>query len=410
MAEKTYRAIQCRRIGLNQALKTLRAFVRERRLAEYIPFVRYEKNADTRCRGEYYIVLEMHQAPNEVLQQLQELGIGIPIPEELTEGSLDAWLSPNRESTQFFRQVYLEKPAQFSRPTAPSDDLSEFSEGEESYLQSNEPFNKLLYWLSARGSGTWQIFRHACEQLGIDNKPRQVFRRLRLLGHLGYLDQGRRWQVYPPYLVQSADGSYRYLVGQRTPSLLKNLPVERFPQRGTPDLIKVPPRFAAEGFCEAGIASLRLAESLPSWRDLPNRWQALDLPMLRYLFNRWDGAEFSIRVERPDQVGLYRCEDTEKQSIRYAFYDGSTLWQGDWYGLQYVANAHLNLFPRCVYSQAHHTCLLERHLPDLHECALVLASGILPEKRDGGLLFRHVSAALINTLSDKLGFSVSYKD
>jgi hypothetical protein len=182
------------------------------------------------------------------------------------------------------------------------------------------------------------------------------------------------------------------------------------PQIGAPDLIKLAPESAPESYHDLGVASLRLAERLPHWRVLPQRWQTIDLPLLRYRIERWDGTEFRILVERPDRIGMYRFQDTSNKSEQYAFYYDGTLRQGDWYGLQYVANAHLGKFPQCVYSEAHSACWLSAHLPDLYERAIVLASGRLPELVNGGLRFSGVSSALIETISHKLGFSVSHRD
>lgn len=411
MTEKKYLAVRCAGIGLDKTLQTLRKYVRERHLAELIPFVTYEKGAQARRKFDYYIFLEVHSKhsgkPPELERLFREIQLGRPLDQWLTAEDLKRMCSAP-ESTQFFRQIYVQSARAYK--SVPPDNLFGRADQDLLALEINDAFDRLLHWLSVLGGGTWQAFCAACEALNIADKPRHVFRRLRLLGHVEYLDHGTRWQVCPPCLVQSANNSYSYLIGQRTPSMLAEIAHQPAAQIGAPDLIKLAPESAPKSYHDLGVASLRLAERLPHWRALPERWQPIDLPLLRYRIERWDGAEFRSSGERPDQIGMYRFQDTDNRSERYAFYDGTQLRQGDWYGLQYIANAHMGKFPQCVYSEAHSACWLSAHLPDLYERALVLASGRLPEPVNDGWLFSGVSRALIERMSDKLGFFVSHED
>ncbi len=404
MTEKKYLAIRCQGAGIETTLQKLRRFIRQLRLADLVPAVMYERGAQSQRRREYYIVLEVHSElfnkPPRLEQFFREVQIGEPLWDQwLQESDLGEWLR-EPESTQFFRQIVRSNAVR--KPAQPDDPFGRLDQ-EPAPVESAEAFNKLLYWLSARGSGTWQAFCDACEALKIAAKPRRVFRRLRLLGHAEYLDHGKRWQVCPPRVARSADGSYSYLIGQRTPSMLQTLPHQPVPQSNAPDLIKLSPEYAADSLSDLDVVSLRLAERLPRWRDLPQRWQKVNLPHLRYRIERWDGSDFRIHVERPDRIGMYRYTDQLEQHV---FYDGSALRRGDWYGMQYLAEAHLGKFPQCRYSKAHHACWLSAHLPDLYERALVLASGRLPEPKGDGWLFTNVSSALMEALRARLDLSI----
>lgn len=227
MTEKKYLAFDSDK-RLDETLRKLR----DPRWSDLVRAVIYEKGARSLWKKRYKIVLEIHEREvhkglsNPKLQRLINAGW---IGNLICEGKLVA----EKEWRGFFQhpEKSLTQPQeeQFSQVSvAPKctrlDDFFKHLDQEPAPVESAEAFNKLLYWLSARGSGTWQAFCDACEALKIAVKPRRVFRRLRLLGHVEYLDHGKRWQVCPPRVACSADGSYSYLIGQRTPSMLQTLP------------------------------------------------------------------------------------------------------------------------------------------------------------------------------------------
>ena len=166
--------------------------------------------------------------------------------------------------------------------------------------QIGNRYNYLLYWLSAIGKGSWHTFAKTCVILGLVDearKARNVFRKLRLLGHVECSPDGLRWQVCPSTMVLSPDGNYCFLCGQRTPGLEKQLNDQYFvtyiDQHGFqgPTAIRVD---IDEGcmndgnFIWTGPASLNLATVLP---DIEG-WKRI-LPMVdrlnihNYSIEKW---------------------------------------------------------------------------------------------------------------------------
>ena len=165
----------------------------------------------SKSRGEFYffIGIQSHQIgelPTEVKQfetwlDLNRIsvfpGSELVTCDELTRSwlkrEIDIMYTRQISTAEIFHEVISENPF----------DLSAIPHPDETYRQA---YNHLLYWLSANGEGSWQSFRNACAQLSLDqhDEPRHIFRRLRLLGHVEYLDNGQRWAVCPSCLVSNS--------------------------------------------------------------------------------------------------------------------------------------------------------------------------------------------------------------
>ncbi|MFN7209997.1 MAG: hypothetical protein ACK4P1_06340, partial [Aggregatilineales bacterium] len=174
MTEKKYLAIRCQGAGIEKTLQRLRQSIRRLRLADLVPAVAYERGVQSQRRREYYIVLEVHSEsfdkPLRLEQLFGEVQIGEPLWNQwLQERDLGRWLK-EPESTQFFRQIV--RSSAVRKPAQPDDPFGRLDQ-EPAPAESAEGFNALLYWLSARGSGTWQAFCDACETLHIAAKPRR---------------------------------------------------------------------------------------------------------------------------------------------------------------------------------------------------------------------------------------------
>lgn len=299
--------------------------------------------------------------------------------------------------------------------------------------QGDQPaYNQLLYWLSAQREGSWQNFRNAWNELKIGqiSDARHHFRRLRLLSHCEYLDNGGRWTICPPCFVniESTDNRYLcFLAGGRSPQLLEMLAnTKLIPQssRGAPDAIFI----SFEGYTEAqfvsseifrqtgcsiqlpGNASLRLANLLP---DIMG-WQNTLLTKIsvnsdRYKIHQWTGDDFSKWVDRPTEFGMYQLTDTivvEKAPVYYFFYNPieNQWYQGDWYGLRYLGNRYLNNLPVLKHNSSEKLLFVpsSHRLPDIYEKALVLASGELPFSNDIGVIYKNITADLASIISAKL--------
>lgn len=268
-----------------------------------------------------------------------------------------------------------------------------------------EQYSRLLYWLSATGSGGLDRIRQVCQVLGIDSEwggAWSVLRRLVLLGHLEF-DGGAalRWSVIPPTLVTSVeDKGQRILVGQRTPAIVQylsdHLQLEERPQPNGP------PRLLIRGVVneisygsgrrvqDAGCVSGQLSKLLPTrgdWiRCLPT-WDERD-------FGRFSTEEYDPQADEFRQVpvlygsprtGLYRFtfEHSLRRVVTVAYFDDhDSRWIcGDYYGLRFLARARCGLCRAIYYKEAHQLVIpVADRWPMPYERALVLARGALPQR------------------------------
>src|SRR5690606_5851188 len=92
------------------------------------------------------------------------------------------------------------------------DEVAEDEGGDDASL------DKLLWWCSAKGEGSYASFKEACKTLGLgeqgDSSPWQYARKLLLLGHIEVAGSGPKfgWGITPPALVVTYHGS-AYLSG-----------------------------------------------------------------------------------------------------------------------------------------------------------------------------------------------------
>jgi hypothetical protein len=117
--------------------------------------------------------------------------------------------------------------------------------------------NKLLYWLSHLGEGSWDSFRKAAEELSVrdgsaSGRDAAVQMRFRLseLGDIDFFpEKRRRWQIVPPLLAGFPEREGEaVLCGGRTPASLARLiaaaeayacSLEQEPRVELPDKIRI---------------------------------------------------------------------------------------------------------------------------------------------------------------------------
>jgi hypothetical protein len=298
-------------------------------------------------------------------------------------------------------------------------------------------YDELVFWLSATGEGSWDSFVNACRILQLISEVKQaghIFRRLVLLGYTERSEDGSRWCVCPPTIVQNAtDSDSVYLCGQRVPTLLEELStfaVIESPQPDTngPSRIKV--GCDATTLCEsirpkkdfrfldAGVASLKLAEALPHLKGWISSLPHIDrLNTANYEVKKWDGEKYVTCTSLYERNGYYYGDsglyhltkecDASKYSLDLYFDAYQQRWlKGDWYGLSFMANREAGLESKALINP--HTCTLtimtRSRWPFIYERALVLASGLLPSARTepGCLIYQGISVELAQILTDKL--------
>ena len=309
--------------------------------------------------------------------------------------------------------------------------------------EANAAYERLLYWISARGEGTWGQFRDAAQTLGVvqdRDGARSAMRRLILLGHLDQSDDGARWSASPPSLVRFADGAGGgYIAGARTPSSLSEL--ERYgalnesPQAYYAGPPRIEPAAAVSrdaaiaerlGIADAGIAAERLADVLPGvdgWKDSLKAVEGI-VPA-SYDVERWEGGEFrpcdalSLRDGRyRGESGMYRFSRANDPSGRIwtAFFDepSQRFLRGDWYGLRFLSLAAGGGGLDAVRYSAESRALLipeSQRLPLIYERALTLASGLLPTRAENPnwLSYTLIPLSLAETLCGKLNVNLTEK-
>ena len=288
----------------------------------------------------------------------------------------------------------------------------------------SDRFAKLLYWLSSYGDGTLQTFAQACKTLNREQEWRggvgSVIRRLRLLGHLELSDDGSKWSAAPSAFVRFSDGSGNgFLAGMRTLSLLADagsLCVTNQPDHMGPPRVETTwddPRNSATNIADAGAVSTDLAQLLPS----VNAWKAT-LPTRNpvisdYDAEVWDGTKFIPCViyegdSRPS--GMYALSRTlqGREIALTLFYDQSSgRWlSGDWYGLRFLALQAAGFETRAIHVSDTNELLIPdaQRMPMLYERALVLASGLLPDRAPNRnwLKYGGIPIELARTLCGKL--------
>ena len=296
-------------------------------------------------------------------------------------------------------------------------------------------YERLLYWVSARGEGTWAQFRDAAQILGAaDDRrmARSAMRRLILLGCVDQSDDGARWSASPAALVQfSAGAGGGFIAGRRTPKFLSELKRRGALSESPQDYYAGPPRIEMSGVAErmgiadAGIASERLADVLPGVDEWKDGLKAVDgvVPASYDVVERWEGGEFrrcdtlSLRDGRyRGESGMYRFSRSSDPSGRVwvAFFDepSQRFLRGDWYGLRFLSLAASGIGLDAVrYSDESEALLIpeSQRWPLIYERALTLASGLLPSRAENPnwLSYPLVPLSLAETLCGKLNVNLS---
>ena len=264
---------------------------------------------------------------------------------------------------------------------------------------------KLLWFLSASGSGSWSAFRSACTALQVDGSlATRLARHLRLLGHLEVL-QGGRWIVAPPAVVEvdlEGGGVRRFLTGARDSRLNDGDTSE--PQPGGPDCRLVTDPGERPVLQQPGQ---RLADVLPDTAGfLQSLEQLASVNEHALKLQHFDGQHFTA-CSGVTGDGLYALTLPDDRVV-HALRSGLRWHRGEFFALRFLALEQLGLLGPWRY--APESCELalrhEERPPELYERCLVLCSGQLPENRGGWLVYRHISSALMQQLASLLGVDV----
>lgn len=386
-------------------LQKITMSVNEAGLAAEIPLVKLER----RARGEFYVFLgvdseEPYGIPGGLGKSLQNLGLRFD----------ENWsLCPEEIKTMVQRQDIEIHGFSFLRYRSNeySDPGDPFDEPDLRTPQSSSPeicilMERFLHWLAARGSGTWESFKHACETLQIASDShdiRSLLRRFVLLGHLELSSDGLRWSATEPVLVRFPDNPEGgFLSGRRTVPFIQTIrqlcPLTETQQShfdGPPRLdLDLDARLETVdlGIVDAGTTSNRLASLLPGLEGWKDSLQSLEnLAITSFQAERWQAKGFEPCETLYDRDGIYYGEsgmyrlsregDPTRRTLTVFFDEPSQRWlRGDWYGLRFLHLLASGEDVDAVYESTPKKLLIpgSQRWPLLYERALTMASGLLP--------------------------------
>lgn len=411
-------------------------------LEDFITRVSHERGI--RKRGEFYLFLGVSSAakgsiPAPILSKFRKFLDTLNLWDQgiyLSYEEFEQMASKEMEGRNLRQLRMLELPRMPSGDPFTMTGRQELSDG------SSQDHEKLLRWLSAVGSGSWNLFQNTCHELGIAMNSGGAWssiRRLETLGHIEMYSQRRKWIAAPSCLVECAsrDGTTTYfLAGKRSEAMLDVLRqemaiVKREPQSGAPDRIIVTfpseqaAQRAARNVRSTGVGNIsfpgksgfHIALTLPPIQEWPRLLTALrNIILPSYTYKQWQISRDFVHIDGfPHESGLYELERITNASYKpvfRAFFDAEAdcWYRGDFYGLRYLTLSRCGTATmKAFYDDETWQLVIhkEHRWPDLYERAAVLASGWLPtQNEDGWLQFKNIPSDLAYLLTDKLNMEL----
>jgi len=413
--------------------------VREHRLGDFVVRFCYEKGTGKK-RGQFYVFVGVASEEKGIIpQEIYNEFYGMLQRLHLSDHQMYVYFDDVKRMVPGEKELEIHNLRQIKMlkldKLEPSDPFS-YTGVEAIGTQTaeiNPAYNELLYWLSAYGRGTWQQFRAACQELGLDPKgeyAKRIVRRLRSLGHLELTNEGQNWFITPSCIVEmpSNEGQYcAFLAGQRSPQLIQALQQvaqvesDPHPYGNAPEVVRImfTSQDEAKSFVKsytqqhyslylAGRADMRIASTLPDLASWEVSLPALSLVKGNYTFEQWMNNGF-YPIELPKVTGLYRLTHIstrfEHPQLTLFYNAEKDRWhKADWYGLRYLMLRRTG--ETCEFHYDEHLKTLsiakDQRLPDLYERSLVLASGRLPVYRHDQIIFGNISETLAHMVANKL--------
>ncbi len=425
--------------NVKQLVDKISEKVLEHDLSEFVPLVRIEKGA--KPKGFYFFIAVETVQPGDLPESVQSYLMPLPFFKSPIKGKpsfsydeIKPMVGAAHDVHDYTNPIPY-KIVESDRNDDPFQIIPTSTEQKIPDIEAiSQRYQQLLYWLSATGNGTWELFKKACQALEIET-PGRILRRLKLLGHIESSVDGRRWSAAPTSLVQIESQSETekfILCGQQTGHLLSIL--EQYAQvnvihhsRGhAPDGLQIQLTDSTQinpiieqvktslglSIQNRGNVANQLAEILPELKEWTLRLRSLPgiVPSL-YHWKRFESDDFTECVFS-QQTGLYQMWDLDggDRSRLTLFYDAATnSWrQGDWYGLRFLALQHREqpCIARYDRVKARLAIPYSQRWPQLYERALVLASGQLPNyqktEQSLWLIYENVGRELVQQLTQKL--------
>ncbi|MEF3274071.1 MAG: hypothetical protein K6356_06645 [Chloroflexus sp.] len=436
-----YKGFHCSGLKPQRLINQLALLIQRYDLGDLVPVIRVEKQAGP---GGYYFFLAIEspvvgQIPEKVQELLfQNALLRDAIEQPFTFNEIRSMVSAEHIVHDYVRLIPYVLPClpPVSDPfDEPIEEMAVEEVARSNILLQTQQYDRLLSWLSATGQGSWQLFQQAWQTLGGKVRPQRVLRQLRLLGHLETSINRKRWAVAPSTIfpISSDERTGQWVLsGRRDTALLQHLQrhsdieIEFAPQaRGDgPATVYVYTRSAEHlaaalktfnrPIYQVEPAGLYLARVLPSiagWKQTLEPLQGVRPHA--YTLKYFNGKTF-VEIDFDRKSGLYELWPRERRSSSRGvigpeyvlYYDAETdRWlRGDWYDLRFLVRYHAG--QKCPVRWRSTTGQLAVPLhwrwPEIYERALVLASGCLPDFRQGWLIYYNIDSVLFEELRQKL--------
>jgi hypothetical protein len=420
----------------NKLIDLISKQVNEHNLSYFVPLVRVEKKV--KIRGPYYffiaidnsIVGELHEDVNKYLMGLPCFKFPIKGSPCFTYPQIKSMVGAAHDVIDYTNPI----PYKSIETLQDDDPFDIFSVNNQLSFQNNSPnYQQLLYWLSSVGCGSWDLFKKTCSILDLE-EPKQVLRKLKLLGHIETSSDGKKWSIAPTAFVkiQSLDGVSEYILcGQQNENLIRKLAnladIKTFNQSNAPSCLRLKlinltniETIIDKINNEIGISldhshnvAQKLAEILPSlvqWKSNLKPLQGIVKSL--YNWKYFQNGDF-VECPLPEKTGMYQMWDRESTNVprRTLFYeqDIDTWRQGDWYALRFLAlyYSQRDLIARYNPETLQLAIPYCQRWPELYERALVLVSGLLPkyhktQEQNLWLIYENISLDLAHQLTQKL--------
>jgi len=410
-----------------------------------IPVIKFEKHP----RQQFYVFLGTDDAPDESSKDLinsvmQMSGVSNQLIGWVSESEIRGMATGDIETDVIggLRSFYESKWNSFA-----GDPFTSLESNNETTISpevdKSDQFDRLLYWLSATGVGTWSKFANACDAIGLidDNcNARQVLRRMILLGHIECSIDGKRWSTCPPVLVQNiGDPSEWFLCGRRNLKtlyflkdnfdiLIHNQPQHDGPYRisifsNADELSILETTDSVEHFKIIDQAALKIANILPDKLNYLDLLREIDSVTPAFLnFHYWNGESFTDPPEPvfrkgdgySGRAGFYQItnkshQDNFKMNLLLDKSGKKHRWlKGDWYGLRFLSMALNNNDeiekPSAHWRQRDMKLAISpiNRWPMIYERSLIISTGYLPQ------INRDLNWLIYNGISEELKDRFSY--
>lgn len=435
-----YKGFRCGGIKPQTLIDRLTKYIQQYDVGHLVPVVRVEKRAG---RGDYYIFLAIEspvigQIPDPVQPMLRQPNLlGQALDQPFTFAEIRQMVGAEHSVYDYVRLIPYIRPAPLpaSDPFEERDIATEKAVTGDEIVARTQQYDRLLAWLSATGNGSWQGFQQIWQILGGKETPAQAQRRLRLLGHIETSVDRKRWAIAPAVVFPITSGERAgqwVLCGQRDARLLQHfrqrVTVECVPQdcgdgpatvylhtRDPEDMATIlesieRPVYQVE---QAGLMLAQLLPPLDRWKETleplhgvrPHAYQVKAFNGKTFVEEIFSGKSGLYELW-PSNNNMRRADPRPEYTLYYD--EGSQQWlRADWYGLRFLARYEADQSCPIQYSSTTNRLAVpfDWRWPEIYERALVLASGRLPSRQNGWLIYESISMELVDELRDKLRLS-----